>query len=91
MFEHREGHPAHHPVLGQPLVCRMAAVVSLYRSSQTASVFDGGYIKTPKCDCARSTAAGPPTFEHREGHPAPPGADGCEHPADPPEVCDADH
>ena len=42
MFEHREGHPAHHPVLGQPLVCRMAKVVSLYRS-QTASVFDGGY------------------------------------------------
>ena len=63
----------HHPVLGQPLVCRAATVVSLY-PSQTASVFDGGYIKTPKCDCARSTAAKPPTFEHREGHPVAPGA-----------------
>ena len=34
----------HHPALGRPLVCRMATAVLLYRS-QTASVFDGGYIK----------------------------------------------
>ena len=49
----------HHPVLGQPLVCRMAAVVSLYRSSQTASVFDGGLYRNTEMrlcalDCGRT-------------------------------------
>jgi hypothetical protein len=60
----------HHPVLGQPLVCRAATVVSLYRS-QTRPRFDELDIEIAT---ARSTAAGPPMFEHREGHPAPPGA-----------------
>ena len=61
----------HRPVLGQPLVCRAATVVSLYRSLTDAAVLNELDIEIAT---ACSTAAGPPMFEHREGHPAPPGA-----------------
>ena len=65
----------HHPVLGLPLVCRAATIVSLYRSHRRDRFRPiARAIDIEIGDCARSTAAGPPMFEHREGHPAPSGA-----------------
>jgi hypothetical protein len=65
----------HHPVLGLPLVCRAATIVSLYRSHRRDRFRPiARAIDIENGDCARSTAAGPPMFEHREGHPAPSGA-----------------
>ena len=69
----------HHPLVGQPLVCRSGASRlapsqhnhnHFLRAQCTHRTCPRGCPS--KCAPARSSAAGVPIFEHREGHPASP-------------------
>ena len=69
MFEHREGHPL-------PPDAGTAARLSRGHNSPALSLTDANVFDDARHRnaTARSTAAGPPMFEHRDGHAAPAGA-----------------
>ena len=69
MFEHRQGHLA---PPGAGTASRLPrGHGSLALSITDATVSDDARHRNATVP---SSAAGPPMFEHREGHPAPPGA-----------------
>ena len=73
MFEHREGHPAPPGAGTASRLPRGHGSLALYRSiTDGRDRFRRRYRH--RNATVPSTAAGPPMFEHREGHPAPPGA-----------------
>jgi hypothetical protein len=73
MFEHREGHPTPPGAGTVSRLPRGHGSLALYSIDHTHRC-DRFAARKHRNATTRSTAAGPPMFEHREGHPAPPGA-----------------